>query len=121
MLNRQNPIDTRPLVGVYSTCGSKRDRRAVELLSMFCLINGLHCIFYLDKKVAQDEHPPAWDRLCQDIAEGKFQAGLTWLDTPDMEQWCAERGVKWVQVDVFGWFQAMRTSNKDMVRFSKPY
>jgi hypothetical protein len=104
-------IDKRPLVAVYSTCNTKRDKRAIELLRAFCVISELRCTFFLDKKMPKAEHPPAWGKLCEEISQGRYQVVLTWmdLDAALMEQWCAQFGATFQKVDIFEWFRAMRT------------
>ena len=108
-------IDKRPKVAIYSTCGSKRDRRAVELLGAFCAINNLHGVFFLDKRIGKTEHPPAWDKLCGEVSKGKFQAVLTWvdLDVEEMDRWCGQFGATFQKVDIFDWFQSMRAAKVD--------
>ena len=109
-------IDERPKTAVYSTTGSQRDRRAVELLRAFCALYSLRCVFYLDRKMPQEGQSNAWSRLLQDISEGKFDGVITWMQSPEMEQFCAEHGTKYLELDPFDWFQTMRAARVNILR-----
>ena len=109
-------IDKRPKVAIYSTCGSKRDMRAIELFRAFCTINNLDGVFFLDKRIGKTEHPPAWGKLCEEVSKGKFQVVLTWmdLDVAQMQRWCMQFGATFQKVEIFDWFQAMRVAKVDI-------
>lgn len=102
-------IDKRPKVAVYSTISNQRSRRAVELLHLFCAFNGLHGMFYLDKKAPKEGQPSAWQRLLNDINEGKFDAVITWLEAPGMQEYCESNNTKFVEVDPFYFYQSLRS------------
>jgi len=101
-------IDKRPKAAVYSWYRNKRDKRAVELLYMFCAVTGLRPTMYLDKRTPKEGQPALWRQLCRDVEAGQYQVVMTWLDIPGMQEWCAERGVRYEQVDPFEFFSAMR-------------
>lgn len=114
--NTDNTIDERPRTAVYSLLHSRRDHRAVILLHAFCAINGLRCLFYLDDKLPKEGQPSAWQRLLDDVSQGKFIGVITWLQSPEMEQFCQEHSTKFVEVDIFDWFRAMRMAKVDILR-----
>lgn len=108
--------ETKPKTAVYSTLHNKRDKRAVELLRIFCLFNDLHCVFYLDKKIPKPDEASAWKQLLDDVTNGKFETVMTWLSAPDMQRFCEGYNTKFVELDIFDWFQTMRTSKADNTR-----
>jgi len=106
----QETIDTRPRAAVYSWCKTKRDKRAIEWLYTFCIINGLWPTFYLDKSIPTEGQPPAWTRLCQDVDAGKYAVVLSWPEAQGMTEWCQARGVRFAQVDPFEFARSMKDS-----------
>jgi len=107
-------MDKRTVAAIYGTNASKRDRQAIELFRAFCLVNNLRGVLFLDKRIDNSEHPPAWDRLCDELSKGKFQIVMTWLDldVPAMERWCVQYGVKFEHIDIFEWYSAVGPSSK---------
>ena len=101
MANSDNTIDKRPSA-VYSLLHSRRDHRAVVLLHAFCAINGLRCLFYLDEKIPKTGQRSARQRLLEDISDGKFVGVITWMQSPELEQFCEENSTKFLEVDIFG-------------------
>jgi len=79
-------------------------------------LNDLHCVFYLDKKIPKPDELSAWQRLLDDVSTGKFDAVMTWLSVPDMQQFCEGYNTRFVELDIFGWFQAMRAAKDDILR-----
>lgn len=109
-------LDKRPKAAVYSTLHSQRDTRAVMLLHTFCVLNGLRCIFYVDKKLPKEGLPSAWQRLLDDIAKGTYDVVITWLEAPGMADYCKQYDTQFEQVDPFVYSQSIRTSNVDIRR-----
>ena len=108
-------IDKRPRTGVYSTNGNRRGRRAIELLYVFCAVSGLHAFFYIDRRLLKEDEPSEWQRLLRDIAEGKLDVVITWLESPEMSAYCQQYGVRFEVVDPWTWYRAM-TSKADTVK-----
>ena len=108
-------IDERPKTAVYSTCHSKRDKRAIELLHAFCAVNGLRCVFYLDKRMPKGNQPSSWRWLMEDVMDGKFDLVISCLEAPGMEELCARHGAKFEQLDVFDWFRGMRARKMNIL------
>lgn len=107
-------IDKRSKTAVYSTLHSKRDNRAVVLLHAFCAINGLRCVFYLDKRISKECQPSAWQLLLEDIAKGSFDVVITWLEVPGMKEFCQEHNTYFERVDPFAYSQGLRASRVDL-------
>lgn len=116
MSNSSNMVDRRPRTAVYSLLHSRKDHRAVELLRAFCAIHGLRCVFYLDKKIPKEGQPSAWQLLLEDVSDGRFEGVITWLQLERMEQFCEEHSTKYLEVDIFDWFQAMRAAKVNVMR-----
>jgi len=108
-------IVERPKTAVYSTCHSKRDKRAIELLHAFCAVNGLRCVFYLDKRMPKGNQPSSWRWLMEDVMDGKFDLVISCLEAPGMEELCARHGAKFEQLDVFDWFRGMRARKMNIL------
>lgn len=113
------PVDTKPKTAVYSTLHNKKDKRAVELLRLFCLFHNLNCVFYLDKRIPKPDAPSQWQNLLDDVTNGKLETVMTWLSAPDMQQFCEGYNTRFVELDIFDWFKAMRTSKADTVPLYK--
>ena len=101
-------IQERPKAAVYSTLHSQRDKRAVELLQIFCAISGLRCVFYLDKSIPKIGQPPGRQQLLEDIAKGLYDIVITWLEEPGMKGYCEQYKTAFEIVDPFVYFQSMR-------------
>lgn len=111
MSNTGDIIDNRPKAAVYSTARSKRDKRAIELLNVFCAVSGLRPTFYLDKQLPKEGQPPGWQRLLEDVAKGQYDVVLTWLSAPGMQEYCTEHNTRFEEVDPFVFSQAIRASS----------
>ena len=107
-------LDNRPRAAVYSTLHSQRAQRAIVLLHAFCAVNGLRCVFYLDKRKPKEGQPSGWQCLLDDISQGKFDMVITWLEAPGMAQFCEEYHTHFEQVDPFVYSQSMREGKIDL-------
>jgi hypothetical protein len=76
-------------------------------------LHDLHCVFYLDKGIPKPDKSSAWQRLLDDVRAGKFDGVITWMQAPDMQQFCDSYNTKFAELDIFGWFQSLRTPKDD--------
>lgn len=104
----------QPKVAVYSTLHSKRDNRAIELLLVFCVLNGLNCTFYLDKTIPKEGESSNWQRFLEDIAKGSYQAAITWLSAPGVKEYCEHYNTRFEIVDPFAFSVSLRSAKVDI-------
>lgn len=100
--------DTRPKAAVYCIVTSKRDNRAAQLLHAFCAVSGLRPTFYIDKRVPPSGQPPGWTQMCNDVASGQYDVVMVWQPVDGMDKWCDAQGVRYVEIEPFAFFNAMR-------------